>query len=338
MGLAAELGIDQFRPHTPKRVMGWDDDGMPILVNIFQGATSVEPGTWGLVPEPAAGDDNKCLFGDGTWREVAVGGSSPAYPDLTGDETIDTDSHNLVITNAAGTGGFIQIQAKNNVTPRTNTLQLAASGSAISHLELPVEAAVSASNSQVVASYLNALGYNRIVFQGGVSGAIIQSTVPNFNGLLYAADYSADYTDRSLVDKGYVNSRLEVKHATVSISSAEVLNIFTTPKVIVPAPGVGKFIGLISIHGSLDYGGVAYATNGNLFFRYNNGGQSINSAGWNIFQTQDKVFRFTLTGTPAGENQSVLENQPITLSDFAGNPVAGNSPLKVFITYQIMTL
>ena len=208
MGLAAELGIDQFRPQTPKRVMGWDNAGMPVLVDVFQGATSLLAGTWGLVPAPAAGDQDKCLFGDGTWRVASGGGGGPAYPDLAADETIDTNSHNLIITNAAGTGGFIQIQAKNNVTPRTNTLQLASSGSSITHIETPVQASVSASGAQVVASYLNALGYNRLVLQGGISGAVIQSTVTGFRGLAYAADYRADFTALSLVDKGYVDAAI----------------------------------------------------------------------------------------------------------------------------------
>jgi len=203
MGLAAELGIDQFRPQTAERVMGWDDAGMPILVGPFQGATAGVAGVWGYVPAPAAGDEEKCLFGDGSWKEVPTS---------------------------------------------------------------------------------------------------------------------------------------EVKSLAVTISSAEVLDIFTTPKVIVPAPGAGKFIHVVSIAGYLDYQGVVYTTNTALFFKYNNISLSINTASWNIAQTTDKIFRFALTSNGTGETQATLEDQPITLSEIAGNPAAGNSPLKVFIIYQIITL
>jgi hypothetical protein len=36
----------------------------------FVGATSSAPGSKGLVPAPAAGDENKVLKGDGTWGDV----------------------------------------------------------------------------------------------------------------------------------------------------------------------------------------------------------------------------------------------------------------------------
>ena len=42
--------------------------------NIFVGATSVAPGSKGLVPQPQAGDDTKFLKGDGTWG--LAGGAS----------------------------------------------------------------------------------------------------------------------------------------------------------------------------------------------------------------------------------------------------------------------
>ena len=41
----------------------------------FTGATASANGTKGLVPQPVAGDENKCLFGDATWRE-SISGSS----------------------------------------------------------------------------------------------------------------------------------------------------------------------------------------------------------------------------------------------------------------------
>lgn len=36
----------------------------------------------------------------------------------------------------------------------------------------------------------------------------INSTFPNFQGMVYASDYSANYTNRSLVDKGYVDNAI----------------------------------------------------------------------------------------------------------------------------------
>ncbi len=217
MSLAAELGIDQFRPQTPKRVMGWDDAGMPVLVSVFQGATSLLAGTWGLVPAPAAGDEDKCLFGDGTWRVASGGGGGPAYPDLAADETIDTNSHNFTMTNAAGIGGVMVFQSKNISTGRSNTLQLASSGSILSHVEGAVTSSLFTSLSQAILSYQNATGYRRIVSSG--SGLIVQSTVAAFPGMQYAADYRADFTALSLVDKGYVDAAITAAAGIASASN-----------------------------------------------------------------------------------------------------------------------
>ena len=42
---------------------------------VFVGATSSKAGKKGLVPPPSAGDENKVLFGDGTWSEIPPGTS-----------------------------------------------------------------------------------------------------------------------------------------------------------------------------------------------------------------------------------------------------------------------
>lgn len=40
--------------------------------NIFVGATSAAPGSKGLVPQPQAGDQEKVLHGDGTWKDTTA--------------------------------------------------------------------------------------------------------------------------------------------------------------------------------------------------------------------------------------------------------------------------
>lgn len=57
------------------------------------GATASDPGTHGLVPAPAAGDQNKYLKGDGTWDSVATGGRQLIYTAAAG--TFGTQLSNL---------------------------------------------------------------------------------------------------------------------------------------------------------------------------------------------------------------------------------------------------
>lgn len=50
------------------------------LPNVMEGATADEDGLSGLVPAPAAGDNNKFLRGDGTWAEAGGSDSGDAIP------------------------------------------------------------------------------------------------------------------------------------------------------------------------------------------------------------------------------------------------------------------
>lgn len=88
---------------------------LQVSVSTMTAATASAAGLRGVVPAPAAGDQNKFLRGDGTWQEVAAGGSNsniickqvhitiPArslqytYDDTTGWITADTIcfSHNM---------------------------------------------------------------------------------------------------------------------------------------------------------------------------------------------------------------------------------------------------
>lgn len=65
-------------------------------VNDMTGATASTPGAHGLVPAPDAGDQDKVLHGDGTWRTPS-GGS-----DMTGATAGAAGTHGLVPAPAAG--------------------------------------------------------------------------------------------------------------------------------------------------------------------------------------------------------------------------------------------
>ena len=59
----------------------------------MQGATSSAAGSRGLVPTPSAGDQDKALFGDGTWRTVSSGGGGSGtddYNDLSNKPSINS--------------------------------------------------------------------------------------------------------------------------------------------------------------------------------------------------------------------------------------------------------
>ena len=51
-----------------------------VLSTPMTGATSSDPGQSGMVPAPAAGDNDKVLHGDGAWASnLVVGATAPSY-------------------------------------------------------------------------------------------------------------------------------------------------------------------------------------------------------------------------------------------------------------------
>lgn len=100
------------------------------------GATADTAGEHGLVPAPAAGDQNKYLRGDGTWSDAGGGGGTSDFNDLSNrpsyNGTIMTGSTNIpeVKTYTAGTNitidadGVISSTATYEPTISSNTLFL----------------------------------------------------------------------------------------------------------------------------------------------------------------------------------------------------------------------
>ena len=51
-----------------------------VLSTPMTGATAQSPGQSGMVPKPAAGDNEKALRGDGTWASnIVVGATAPSH-------------------------------------------------------------------------------------------------------------------------------------------------------------------------------------------------------------------------------------------------------------------
>ena len=129
---------------------------------------------------------------------------------------------------------------------------------------------------------------------------------------------------------------LACKTVKVSISSAEILNLNSAPKQLIPAPGAGKFILPLRVIIQGNYNTSTYATNTNLQFAPNTLFQTNFSAALGF--TADQLATYTLTtnaGTSSPENTI---NQPINIFALAGNPTDGDGTIDVYVSYIIVTL
>ncbi len=129
---------------------------------------------------------------------------------------------------------------------------------------------------------------------------------------------------------------LRVFTSKISISSAEILNIFTVPKELVAAPGAGKMINPIAILFVMDYNTTTYSAANSLKLAYDDGVVPLTTHSGYLSQANDYTATFSL-GTSINSISSYV-NKNYVLTATPGNPVTGNSPIILYVTYSIITL
>ena len=82
-----QLGANQILVYNSEDGK-WENASISVLVDIMQGATANTAGRSGLVPVPAAGDQNKFLRGDGTWQQVL-----PTFSSVNSGDILTIDNN-----------------------------------------------------------------------------------------------------------------------------------------------------------------------------------------------------------------------------------------------------
>ena len=123
--------------------------------------------------------------------------------------------------------------------------------------------------------------------------------------------------------------------AKLTIATADVLTLNTTPIEIVAAPGAGYAIEVLSASIKMVYVSATYTTNTNLILITSTG--SDKQASTDIGQISTTFSRFELEMSSPDATQYV-ENQAVVVSVDGGDPTAGDSDITVYVTYRIITL
>jgi histidine ammonia-lyase len=134
----------------------------------------------------------------------------------------------------------------------------------------------------------------------------------------------------------YTLASQTIKFAKVTITSAQLLNSFTTPLTLVAAQGAGKVIIPFTVLLRYRFGTIEYATNLNITLSPNSSLYQVNynSA---ISGNQDKYSSRSITPTVSLAG-SVVDNLPLTIGAQIGNPTAGDGQLDVYVSYYVLTL
>lgn len=131
----------------------------------------------------------------------------------------------------------------------------------------------------------------------------------------------------------------DIYEAELSIATAAVLTLNATPLTIVAAPGAGYAIELIRGSYKLTYNSIAYATNTTL--QLISAGASVpqgSSVSTALAATVTQMSDINTINSPTGSQTKILENVALQVKVSTGDPTAGNSAIKVYILYRIITL
>ena len=123
------------------------------------------------------------------------------------------------------------------------------------------------------------------------------------------------------------------KSIKVSVSSAEILSLNTTPKELIPAPGAGKYIDIISAQFSLTYGTTDYS--------YSISPNDVTLT-YGTNKCSDRISLNASTTTfqviPIASVYDISTNTAVNFYCSTGNPTSGDSTVDIYLTYRVVTL
>jgi len=121
--------------------------------------------------------------------------------------------------------------------------------------------------------------------------------------------------------------------ASLTIASADVLTLNTTPLTIVGAVA-GYAIEVVSASVKIDFNTTAYATNTTIeLINSGAGNEQVNSTKLNA--PIDLIARMQPI-TPVDGQTQITENTDLQVSVKTGNPTAGDSDITVFVNYRLI--
>lgn len=172
---------------------------------------------------------------------------------------------------------------------------------------------------------------------------LVRSDAANLDTLtsVYAGSIAYDTTEKSIkVHDGAQWQSLSfglTKDTSITIASAEVLQLNSTPLTIVAAQGVGTVIQVISASVKIDFNTTPYATNIQLQIISSGSVKAQHSQ--NVLDASVSTVRFLAeqAATVATDTQ-LLENADLQVTVRTGDPTAGDSDITVTVLYRIISV
>lgn len=124
-----------------------------------------------------------------------------------------------------------------------------------------------------------------------------------------------------------------------TLTSAEILDLNSTPILAIADPGVGYYVRIIRLDTFMPYNSIPYATSTNLCLWYDTATRPAFADAYILESTVSRGCMGVLQTTPTSAQTLIIENKAVYFKPFtASNPTAGDSDVKFKLRYSIETI
>ncbi|MGB3947854.1 MAG: hypothetical protein WBM13_07710 [Bacteroidia bacterium] len=189
--------------------------------------------------------------------------------------------------------------------------------------------------------FYNSTNSNTIGIQSGATSTSYTMTLPTAQG---SAGDVLQNNGSGTLSWTSVSGIANVYEVSATISSSQILNLFSSPVTIVAAPGAGKYIEVISASAVMIYNSQPYADNTSLELRCAGSNvQAQAGEGYALVSTFSRNCLFVKHSYGVTPTKSQLvENTDLVLGvlmvNTTGGPTGGNSDIKIKVMYRIVTI
>jgi hypothetical protein len=202
------------------------------------------------------------------------------------------------------------------------------------------------------AAYKSLYGSSGLTFPNNTTGEISEADMRQFgedgaDSAMFLSDNfidedsfatdSATKAPSQQSTKAYIATQVAtgLQTAKITVSSAEILNLNSVPKVIVAAPGANQVVLVHHIFIKYIFVSAAYATNLTLQIGWNGTATPYMATSAVINQTSNKQFVNIGQNIGAAEDYS---NKALEVRVATGNPTAGDSTMVIVVSYKVIDI
>ena len=181
----------------------------------------------------------------------------------------------------------------------------------------------------------NVIGDSENVTLLGSSGCIVGSGISNVT-LINTFDTEITESNSMYINGVVLNADSLNQTSTITIPSADVLTLGNTPYLLIPSPGAGYYIQVLTAACKVSFNSIAYATTTTLIIQTDTANRSQHVFSNALNATVSRISVSAQQGTSAAADTQLISNKAVYLTSGGVNPLLGNSDIIIYLTYRII--